>query len=209
MPIRSLDELIHYSEKLAAESPLIADRVLITKASNLAEAKKLREHFPTISNKLTKTLERVCFDQISIGYCDFNIHNGHGYIDSLLWANQPTNRLPALAKLPNNCFYLAHIDGDPVVVNPRGEEETRDAIAILRHDSFASPIRLAPDFESFLLLAANLDEIGQREELEYEAQLQALSEIVVALLRDRSAEMDIHLAEYARGWKLLGQSSFC
>jgi hypothetical protein len=172
--IRSLDDLIAFSEREATTEPLFAEDIRLREPGLPDdEVARLRTLLPRLPDDYLTIVARLDLTTASIGY--FNLQPsalvGSGFVDHLVSANSPSSAFwPVLAR--HRLVHIADTDLDPLCVAAIDAVRPGEVVRIdhegLDEDRGISPV--APSFEAFLLAAGRLDELRAQGDLGPAAQ---------------------------------------
>jgi hypothetical protein len=157
--IRTLDELVAFTERLAAEDPELADVLRIERPGcSPEEVEELKSMVPGIPDSYLQVVQAIRVNGASIGY--FQLSPSASRTASLA-AKVRTYSDPAVSGMARHArrvgaYLVAYWEADPIgVVHSPGTYRPGQVVLF---SPGKPPAVIAESFEQFLLIAGNLDE---------------------------------------------------
>jgi len=190
--IDSLDDLVRYSEEVAKASPLISKKVQIVRPGCQPEVvAALRQLLPGLPESYLSVAESIAIDGIVIGY--FNLTPGlprARITEKLRVSNDPVMAPMAERFRQHGVYQVASWEADPIcVTHTAGMFEIGQLVMYNVGMPAEPPVVLADSFEQLLLIAGNLQEIGDK----YDEPARALGEFrayLAPLVAGRKDDME-------------------
>lgn len=164
--ITNLKELQDYTKRLMEKLPEIKNEILLcSPGCSEAQISQLIHALPNIPESYLRCIRQFNLFGVSIGYFRLwpGILVGDDFIQGLIKTNLSESN-PVLQFLQRNGLYeVATWDTAPIAVASRTSNNRNGKVFLINCENdriFVSP--LAKDFEDFLLIAGNLDEIRDR-----------------------------------------------
>jgi hypothetical protein len=162
--ILTLDDLREYSRQSSVAEPLLAERLLIeAPGCSPEECERLRKVFPDLPRSYIETVAAVRLRGVDLGY--FRLWPGRlgaaDIVECLAAENaEKTNPYAGLCAR-EGLYEVAAWEADPIcVASSRSSHDPGRVFRMDTTDPHNVEVRpLAKDFETFLLLAGNLDEV--------------------------------------------------
>ena len=167
--IRTLADLVSYTRWLGEQVPSLKDRTEIRVPGCPSEiVAKIAHSLPDMPETYLETISAVLIDGIEIGYFHLSPPMSYGGVlsERLSAANTPNINPHAGALLSFGLYQIASWEADPIgIAFQQGKFQRGAIIKTSIENPGTTPVKIADDYTSFLLIAGNLDEIRERHML--------------------------------------------
>lgn len=172
--ILTLQDLLEHSQNHAKRSPLIAAEVLISAPGlNQEELDQLIKHFPTLPKSYLDFIKQYDVKQVTIGGYDISpcSNKQQNMATKLLEFNQRDEAIEALQQKHDLIMIATANDWEDIYVAGTQSDYKKGEILMMDHELYWEDevpiVKVAPNYEMFLIVAGNKYQI-QLSELSYE-----------------------------------------
>jgi hypothetical protein len=164
--LKTLEDLIQHSARMADRLPAIESEVrLSVPGVSASEAARILSALPGLPDSYMRVAESITLCGKSIGCFQLApcSHPGNSLFHVLRGANSSASNPHAERFRGHGVYQVASWEADPIAVVCSAGKANRGHIVLYDHEEMKRPARLlAEDFQQFLLLAGNLDDIRDR-----------------------------------------------
>lgn len=160
--LANLQDVFAFTEAEALDCPEIADEVILRRKGDLGDDIEKVVHDLGLPPIYSECVDKIGMFGVSLGY--FNLWPGSGRVknlaEALYQANNDDDPVGELARA-HHLVYVASEEANWVCVGAANHEGA-DIVTYIETMLSPTPsfFPIAPDFEKFLILAANLNEIS-------------------------------------------------
>ena len=200
--IRTLDDLIAYTQQLADNLPELRDSIVIKRPGCSPDAiVRLKAALAGIPQSYLDVVSAIDLNGIAIGYFQLSPGSGKDFVDKLVRCNTATANPAADRFHSDGVYQVASWEADPIgVAYHAGPFGVGQVVKYNVANPKQKPNLLADNFEHFLLLAVNLDAIRDKY-----ADSDDPSQAIAEFQRCRDEILSGADSQIASSWGLLSE----